>query len=164
MLTHERLRDVLSYDPSTGVFTWLLDTGKKRMVGNVAGYLAPDGRVSLRIDGTLYRAHRLAWFHVHGAWPSNEIDHVNGNPADNRLSNLREASHQQNMANRKRAKHNASGVKGVYFNKQCGKWRASIRVDGRNRHIGHFADKHAAGQAYLKAATEIFGDFATARD
>lgn len=164
MLTADQLRSVLNYDPATGVFTWIADTGKKRLAGKVAGSASgPEGRTTIRVHRKLYSASRLAWLFAHGEWPVEHIDHANGDPTDNRLVNLREATRSQNMANKKRAKHNSSGIKGVYFDRQSGKWRASFRKNGRNHHVGLYDDKEEAGRAYFAAASNAFGDFATMR-
>lgn len=163
-LTAERLREVLRYDPDTGKFTWIKATGKKSKPGKAAGYKSGDDsycRILLGIDGKRYRAHRLAWLYMNGQWPRLDVDHINGDATDNRWANLREATKTQNMANSRRYKNNASGIKGVHFHRQSGKWRAVVRIHNRNQHVGLFTDKFEAGRAYFAAAQRLFGEFAT---
>jgi hypothetical protein len=101
MLTHKRLCEVLVYEKSTGLFRWRMKASKKTIVGEVAGCLTVEKsgyrRVRIRIDGRLYKAHRLAWFYETGRWPKHEIDHINGDAADNRFENLRDVPHRQNQ-------------------------------------------------------------------
>lgn len=87
MLTVERLRELLDYDPETGVFRWK-EPRRKCRVGEVAGSLRKDGYVKIQVDGRFYQAHRLAWLCVYGVWPS-AIDHIDGNRANNAIANLR---------------------------------------------------------------------------
>jgi hypothetical protein len=101
MLTHERLREVLIYERATGLFRWRTKISKKTIIGEIAGCLTREGsgyqRVRIRIDGTLYKAHRLAWFYETGQWPEHEIDHINGDATDNRFQNLRDVTHRENQ-------------------------------------------------------------------
>ena len=99
-LTVERLRELLSYDPATGKFLWRV--GRQCMrAGAVAGATEVQGYRVIKIDGKIYKAHRLAWLYVTGEWPPEEIDHKNTDPQDNVWSNLRLATHSQNQANAK---------------------------------------------------------------
>lgn len=163
-VTAEHLRDILEYDASTGHFKWKRKTCCKVVVGKSAGFVAGNGYKVISIGGIKYPAHRLAWLYVYGTFPEFDTDHINGDPLDNRIVNLRAATRRQNMANKKMHKNNSSGVKGVYWCIQRKKWRASVRINGRNKHAGFFDDKEAAGAAYLAKAKELFGDFATQRD
>lgn len=158
--TPERVRDVLNYDPNTGILRWRVATGKKARPGKVVGCTDGHRRVLVGIDGYRTRAHILVWVWVHGEWPSMMIDHINGDPSDNRLCNLRLATPSQNQANRRRRCDNCSGLKGVHLHRQTGKWRAQIRVGGRSQHIGLFVSKEEAHAAYMGAATKLFGEFA----
>lgn len=157
-LTADRLREVLTYDPETGVFRWKVRTSIRVTVGEVAGYLR-DGYRFITIDGRKYRAHRLAWLYMYGVWPA-ELDHVNGDRADNRISNLREATRTQNNANTPIRKNNTSGVKGVCWDKRKRKWMAQIRVRGVQRFLGYYETTEEAGEAYAAAAARYFGEFA----
>ena len=106
----------------------------------------------IKISGTLYRSHRLAWLYVHGTWPRYEIDHINGDREDFRLSNLRDVSHAANMHNRVNPnKNNRSGFLGVSWHKPCKKWEAAIRVADKKVLLGRFDTPEEAARAYLKA-------------
>lgn len=160
MLTVEQLRAALDYNPETGVFTRKAPSHSRRSQGPWhIGYLSPDGYRYLRVNGKRYLEHRLAWFHVHGTWPS-EIDHINGAKDDNRFVNLREATRSQNMANGPRQKNNTSGVRGVHFDKANRRWMAYIQVDGKFKNLGRFDSMDAATAARNEASRKAFGDFA----
>lgn len=158
-----RVRDLFDYDIAAGVLIWrrrdrltfVCDGAFKmwntRYAGTAAGSVGPLGYVGVRIGGAVYSAHRLTWAHVHGAWPAGELDHVNGNPNDNRISNLRECSHAENHQNRGVAANNASGLTGVGWHKLRQKWRADIKVNGKPRALGLFDTKEQAHEAYLAA-------------
>lgn len=136
MLTQERLRELLDYDPETGVFTWRVSRrGAKK--GCVAGSLS-HGYIHIRVDEKPYRAHRLAWLYMHGYFPENQIDHINRVRDDNRIINLREVSIQCNARNRGVRSTNTSGVVGVYWYKAIKKWRVQIKADGKNLHLGYY--------------------------
>lgn len=164
-LTHDELLRRLSYDPETGRFTWMIDLGRHKK-GDLAG--SPDKAgyvvIYLRIDGVQksFRAHRLAWFYVHGRWPDGDIDHRDLEHSDNRIGELREATRSQNMANTSAYKDSTTGIKGVSFDKRRGKYYARIMKDGQVYHLGSFADVEAASAAYIEAATRLFGEFARA--
>ena len=157
-LTAERLRELLSYDHETGIFSW-----KVRRQGashNVpAGYFErSDGYWRIKVDGVLYSAHRLAFLIQVGEWPTCEVDHINGNRVDNRWDNLRLATSSQNKHNGKIHRDNKAGLKGIHARR--GGWRATIKHDGKNHHLGDFASKEAAHAAYLAAANNLHGEFA----
>lgn len=159
-LTQSRLREVLNYDPETGVFTWAIQRGNRCPLGGEAGGAATDGYIYIRVDGKLYCAHRLAWLYVNGEWPVGEIDHKNRDRGDNRLCNLREATRTQNQANVGKRSDNTSGFKGVSFHKRKGRWQAQGRVHGRTKFFGYHATPEAASAAYVAATRAIHGDFA----
>src|SRR5690348_8622850 len=110
-LTQERLRECLSYEPRMGDFTWHKSRCRVK-VGDMAGTPHPDGYVQINIGGRLYLAHRLVWLHVYGEWPIAYLDHINGVRDDNRLINLRPATHSQNKANSRCRRDSRSGLKG----------------------------------------------------
>lgn len=159
MITYQRLREVLRYDPETGIFTWLVITSNRVLIGDVAGTLNDDYLV-VQIDGRKYRAHRLAWFYMTGEWPSDQIDHWDLNRANNRWENLRKATNSKNSANTRRPMTNTSGFKGVWLDKPTNKWRAKIQVRGEQRYLGYFDTPESAHHAYVVAATQYFGEFA----
>ncbi len=157
MLTLERLREILAYNPETGLLIWLVKANKRFEVGRVAGHLNKRWRyIEVRIDGLSYRAHRLAWMLMTGEpWPE-QIDHINLNPSDNRWCNLRKATRSQNGANRKC--YARSGRKGVTA---CGKkWVAYLTVDRKQQYLGIFKSPEEAHAAYSAAAKNIFGEYA----
>lgn len=165
----EYLRASLRYDPETGVFTWAKDNilaGGAKVVsnGDRAGTINADGyrQIQFKIDGRKrgFKEHRLAWLLVHGKWPTNQIDHVNGDRSDNRIVNLREATNSQNMMNRKLNANSGSGVKGVSFHRGSQRWRARLQFNGKRIHLGDFKNKEAAEIAYEAAAKRHFGEFA----
>lgn len=159
-------RELFAYDPETGVVVFAkrrranAEQGKRVGHVNVHGYR----EVKIQLSGRKYSVgeHRLIWFLVNGEWPPHQIDHVNGVRDDNRWANLRLATKAQNQANTGRYRNNTSGFRGVSKSPQAGRWRASIKVAGRSRTIGHYDTKEDAAQAYLRAAREAFGDYVRA--
>lgn len=155
MITAEKLRELLDYDPNSGVFTWLVRPAQHVKIGDIAGSLDSDGYRQIRIDGKLYLAHRLAWLHNYARWPSDQVDHKNGVPDDNRIANLRECSNAQNGQNRAKNSNNTSGFTGVSLDKSSLKWKAQIMTNGRPRTIGYFDAAEEAGNAYLAAKSAL---------
>jgi hypothetical protein len=151
-LTAERLRELLSYNPNTGEFIRLTRTSNRIKVGDVAGFAHPQGYRTINVDGRKYLAHRLAWLHVTGEWPSADIDHINGQRADNRWKNLRDVSTSVNIQNRRVANRGSkTGMLGVDFHAVRGKYRASITLAGKQKFLGYFDSPLAAHAAYLEA-------------
>lgn len=159
-LTVGRLSELYTYDQDEGIFIRLISTNPRGPVGPVHGTKNSAGYPRIFIDGRSYLAHRLAWLFVHGEWPNGEIDHINGDPADYRLSNLREVSRSENMMNARRGRRNTSGVKGVSFNKASGKWVSYIQKDQAFQHLGSFVDQAEAVSARSRAASDLYGEFA----
>jgi hypothetical protein len=151
VLTQQHLKKVLHYTPSSGEFTWKIKAARCIHIGSVAGALNYKGYIIISVDRKSYMAHRLAWFYIHGVWPTNQIDHINHDRADNRLSNLREVTQSENSQNQIQAKsHSKTGVLGVNRAKN-GKFRSSITVEGRVKFLGTFATVEEAKNAYLLA-------------
>lgn len=146
-----RLRELLCYDPETGIFIRRRGQGAglpAHLRSNRNGY----GRISL--DGHEWLAHRLAWLYVHGAWPSSQLDHINRNKLDNRICNLRLATHDLNQQNHIRARRtNKIGLLGVSLSQ--GKWRAQITVNRKKIFLGRFDDPEQAHSAYLDAKARL---------
>lgn len=171
-LTAEYVRSRLDYDPDTGVLRWKtredLPAGRTRNVwngryaGKVAGCVNTHGHVVIAIDSRLYYAHRLAWLIVYGEWPDDQLDHANMEHADNRLANLREATHGQNQRNRRALRGSATGLKGVSEDKRSGRFTARISHDDRVRHLGTFDTPEAAHDAYRAAAEKLHGEYSRA--
>lgn len=150
MLTQERLKQLLSYDPETGIFYWEAKTSNRIHVGNRAGNVNDTGYRRIRIDGAVYLEHRLAWLYLFGEWPEPFIDHINGDPADNRIINLRVATRAINQQNFRRArKDSGTGVQGVYASGK--RFSSRIKTEGKFKYLGMFDTKELAHQAYLEA-------------
>lgn len=154
--TAEELRTLLDYSPDTGLFAWRMKRGRM-MVGSNAGHAKQsDGYIYIFLKRRLYLAHRLAWLHIHGAWPLAEIDHVNGNKSDNRLCNLRDVSRNVNAQNvRSALARKSPGLLGTSYNKARRKWVASVKMNGKNHHLGTFTTTDEAHAAYLSAKRKI---------
>lgn len=146
------LKELLHYEPSTGLFYWkrLPAKTRNRKPGDVAGYTDPQGYIKIKIAGRLYMAHRLAWLYVHAEWPTSSIDHINGARDDNRLLNLRVVAPAVNSQNRKGANSNSlTGLIGV--SKHGRGYRASIWKGKKLERIGPFDTPEEAHAAYLDA-------------
>lgn len=152
MKTAQELRLIFAYDPQTGN---LLQHGKR------AGYIMGTGYRLLSVNKKRIYAHRLIWCLVTGEWPTLEIDHINRDKSDNRWTNLRLASRQDNARNQSITAKNTSGFKGVSFHKRTGKWRADIKVEDSQKSLGSFTTPEQASLAYREAAMKYFGAFAT---
>lgn len=151
-LTIDRLRDVLEYDCSTGLFKWRKAPSKYGHVnpGDCAGTANGNGYVRIWIDGVLYHAHRIAWFYVHMELPTGHIDHINGIKSDNRIDNLRDVDRSVNLQNRKCAQtNNRSGLIGAHAKRD--KFTSSIQLDGVTERLGTFNTAEDAHHAYLIA-------------
>lgn len=149
MITQERLKELLNYNPETGLFTWLGKKSSQRL-GRVAGTPNTDGYTSICVDYRLYLAHRLAFLYMTGEWPKQQVDHINHSESDNRWCNLRDVSQSVNKRNsRGLQKNNKSGFRGVY--KRGEKYRACTNLGGKTLNIGTF---HSAEEAY-KAYTDL---------
>lgn len=167
-LSQHYVRTVLDYDPETGVFTWryrswdlfLTKAAHNAWNARFAGYPAGNthktrGYVEIKLLGTMHKAHRLVFLWKYGYMPE-FVDHINGVRDYNALANLRDATKQENGRNQKRPAHNTSGVIGVNWHKRDRKWRAYIKVDGKNVSLGFFTDFEAAVAA-RKAAERSIG-------
>jgi len=165
MLTANRLREVLNYDPETGVFTTLIGR-KHSAAGSIAGTRKQCTETLaytvIGIDRRLYRAHRLAWLYMTGEWPEDVIDHINGDGTDNRWSNIRAASKSQNQFNRRLSKNNATGRKGVYRRSDDKAWVAEIWVNDRKQYLGSFKTFDEAAAVRAAAECQLHGAFSRA--
>jgi hypothetical protein len=165
MLTLDRLREVLDYNPTSGVFTWkrrqqAAPGWNTRYAGKRAGSPTSNGYRTISIDYEVYLEHRLAWFFVTGSWPSDEIDHRNCIRNDNRFGNLRPATHFQNGKNQGMRANNRSGFKGVSWCRATEQWRATIRINGKVTNLGRYRNLDDAIVAYRSAAANYHGEFA----
>lgn len=165
----ELLRQLLDYEPETGALTWcerpreMFDSDRNWRSWNTryaetAAFTVDHykGYKSGRLLDRNFFAHRVIWAVMTGAWPGQEIDHINGVKRDNRWLNLRDVSPSINSRNSKRWAHNSSGHNGVSWSSAAGKWRAHLKISGRQKHLGLFADIMDAVAA-RKAAEAEFG-------
>lgn len=155
MLTQEYLKSILYYNPETGKFVRLVSTSNKVKIGDIAGSIQNTGYVAISVKNKRYLAHRLAWLYVHGSFPSKQIDHINGNRSDNRLINIRECSQCENNQNMVSNKNSTSKYIGVSWNKERLKWRATIYINGKQKHLGRFNTEKEAFDAYVKAKAKL---------
>jgi len=153
MLTQERLKELLYYNPQFGIFVWK-NKGSWNKKGVRAERPAGCGYLRIGIDGVRYPAHRLAWLYVRGEFPKDVIDHINRKPSDNRIVNLRSVSQQENTKNGSLSKNNTSGHNGVYWHRPRNKWCAYIKVDYKKKHLGLYADIDDAIMARKEAEKE----------
>jgi hypothetical protein len=155
-LDHLYLKEILHYDPETGIFKWLVHKGSRALVGAIAGTIKPNGYLHINIDRKTYLNHRLAWLYVHSTWPQYEIDHIDGDKINNRLANLRDATRKQNAENQKLLIINTSGYRGVSWSKREKKWRAELKNDGKKMHLGYYEKLEDAALAARKAREKFF--------
>lgn len=170
----EVLRELLDYDPETGVLTWRWRDQawssclREHMRWNATWAGKEAGRINIygyrlvKVLGQQKRAHCVIWAMVHDSWIPDGyfVDHINGDRADNRLENLRKATRSENGYNRAKGRNNTSGVKGVNYYPPNGKWCARLGFEGRKIHLGYFDALGDAAEAYRKAAEALYGDFA----
>jgi len=161
----EFLRTILDYSPETGIFTWRYrnDRAKNwntRYAGTRAGQYS-SGYLTIQIDGKgAYTAGRLAWLYMTGKWPQYQVDHINRDRSDNRFCNLRAATNMENNWNRGPQRNNrSSGVRGVSYHSETGKWRARIVVRGNSYSLGLFATIEEAADARDAMASHLLGEF-----
>lgn len=159
MLTAERLRELLHYDPETGIFTRLMTTSANAQRDTRAGSVREGGYRYIRIDGPLYYEHRLVFLYLTGSFPEKHVDHINHNPSDNRLCNLRNVDRPQNMWNKKVREDSATGIKGVYFDRRRNKYCADHISNKVRVRLGRFSTAKEARDAYLAAVESIRGEF-----
>ena len=150
--SQERLKELLNYDPQTGIFTWKLSTSARVRVGDVAGTKSVQGYIIISIDNSEYRTNRLAWMYAYGEDPGHlQVDHKNRKRDENNITNLRLATCLQNNLNKV--------VKGYHWCKQANKWRATIRVDGKKIFLGNFNCPLLAHLTYCDARNKYYGEF-----
>ena len=156
-LNQEALQKIFYYNPETGDLI-------RRRTGKVIKSPHNSGRYQVNINGGVVKlVHRVIWCYMTGDWPE-QIDHINGDPKDNRWINLRAATNTQNSRNSRKPKNNTSGYKGVSFISRLNKYRATIMVNRKHIYLGLFVDPKEAALAYNNAAIKYFGEFALLND
>lgn len=158
VLKPDRLRELFHYDPDTGVFTYRTRASCCTRIGDVAGSVNTEGYRHIRVYGRAYKAHRLAWLYVKGVWPVGMIDHINGDRADNRFGNLREATRSENLANSRVFRRGKAFPKGVRLSPHG--FSARIQARKQSYFLGYFKSETEAAAAYEVAARNLFGKYA----
>lgn len=179
-ITFDKVSALLRYDNISGKLFWkertpdsckdnqsrpskkMADRWNRVKAGKEAGCYRCPHSVGVRIGNRLYGAHRLAWLLYYGEWPKGFVDHIDRNPKNNTIENLRVVTHAENHRNRAKQSNNKSGYKGVFFNRQCKKWNAKINVNGKPHHLGFFDNPYDAHLAYIDGANTFHGKYARA--
>lgn len=155
-ITQDYLQQLFTYEK--GNLYWKIKTTQKVVIGNMVGYVS-KGRRYTKINQKTYQISRLVFMYHHGYFPK-VVDHVNNNPLDNRIENLRECSHQQNSRNSKKPKHNTSGIKNVHWNVCRNRWKVQLMINAKSKCIGYFKDLELAELVAYEARLKYFGEFA----
>lgn len=155
--TLEELKGALHYDPETGEFTWARFCSPRAVAGSRAGAVYQNGYRMICFQRKDYPAHRLAWAFVHGVWPSANIDHINGNRTDNRISNLRDVPQTMNSQNQRRPHKDKTSCQliGATWDKMWKNWKAQVRLNGKTIYLGRFATAEEAHAAYLEGKRRL---------
>jgi len=156
LVTQEMVRKAFRYDRDTGVLFWAESRGPVK-AGCVAGNRMPEGHLQVGFNGASYLVHRIIWLYVYGEWPRHFIDHVDGNPQNNRIGNLRDVVRSINQQNQRKARrdNNSTGLLGAYYLKRTGRYFSSIGLAGKHIHLGYFATADEAHAAYVAAKRKI---------
>ena len=157
-MTQDELKTYLHYDLQSGNFYWRICKGKRGKEGKIAGSKTSHGYIIITIHKTRYYAHRLAWLYLYGKIPK-QLDHINRNGADNRISNLRECTQSENMKNISKLSTNKSGYKGVSWAKNNNKWVVYARHNGLKYNLGYYDDKIEAANVYKEFAIKNHKQF-----
>ena len=157
-VTQKQLQEMLDYDKDTGIFKW--KDNVKGVGGKIAGYTNSKGYVFIRIKNKLYRAHRLAWIYEYGEISDKEIDHIDNNPNNNKINNLRLCTSSENKQNMKKRKDNTSGVKGLHWYKAYNKWQVNLTKNKKTKCYGYFDDLFEACCVLFSNRNSLHGEFA----
>jgi hypothetical protein len=159
----EVARRIWSYSPDTGEIVYLVPRGNAQIGDRAGHYDGNKGYRRVRVFGHYIGEHRLAWLLYYGEWPLEQLDHINGIKDDNRICNLRPASNSQNAVNKPARNDNKLGVKGVFYEKnmtRIKRYRAVIKINGKQKSLGYFLTVDEAKEAYKKAALQNYGEYA----
>lgn len=148
LITPEILKEHFSYNENTGGVVWVKPTAQRVKVGDKAGYLGVNRYYTIDFCNHKFLLHRLIWALYYGYWPPNHVDHINRDPSDNRIVNLRLATREENMRNMNSHKGSLSTYKGVSWNKRAKKWQARIYRCGKSYYLGVFKTEKEAAEAY----------------
>ena len=159
-ITQSELQKYITYDPLTGDMWWIKSNSIRVKVGSPVSGKSVRGYKRAQINHIRYKAHDLAWLYMTGSFPENIIDHKDCNPENLQWDNLREATQQQNCANRSMSKNNTSGAKGVTWNKKERRWYARVGVEGKRVTVGTFEDFFSAAASVRKFREKAHGAFA----
>ena len=159
-LTQERVKELFSYED--GKLFWQKPTARWMKKGTEVGFITKQGYRHTDVDRQPIMVHRLVWLYHYG-WLPEFIDHIDGDKLNNRVENLRPATRAQNNQNARLRKDNKSGQKGVRWREDQQKWHATIKANKKTHHLGYFKDFGDAKEAYLRAAHQLHGEFATKR-
>lgn len=153
-LVYEEVATLLVYDGENLI--WRVNRGGTAKAGSIAGGIGSNGYIQVKISGVRFKAHRVVWLLVHRRWPTDQLDHIDGNPRNNDIANLREVSLQENNCNRKLTCRNTSGVAGVYWHGRDKKWCAQIKLNQKLKSLGGF-DNFEKAVAARRAAERRYG-------
>lgn len=157
MITHEKLKQIFEYE--NGKLLWKIRHGSHGQIGKTVGYLNTKGYFQTKINKKSYLLHRLIFLYHHGFLPK-IIDHIDGNPTNNRIENLRQATSSENLFNSSLSKNNKSGYKNVQWNKKSNKWRVRLIINGKDKDFGYFDDVELAGLVAEEARNLMHKEFA----
>ncbi len=160
MITQKELKEILDYNELTGDFTWKKSISDKTKLNSVAGskkyWKQRPLRIVIRINKKDYQAHRLAWFYVNGQFPELHIDHIDGNPFNNSINNLRQCTPALNNQNRHESQTNSTTkILGVTWHKKAKKWASYLSLNRKTHYLGLFETTDEAHAAYLKAKRDL---------
>lgn len=158
MIEHEDYPG-LAYNSDTGEFWWRYRTSSRCNLGKPVGRADSYGSLRVMLGGKSIQLHRLAWFFCNGTWPTEQVDHINGVRTDNRISNLREATVAENQWNAKARSDNTSGIKGVSWDKQKGRWHARVKKNGK-RYSKRFHEIEEAEAWIMGQRDQLHSEFA----
>lgn len=153
----EIVKDLIAYDPETGLLTWKVSRGTRK-VGGIAGTTTKRGYIRIQVSKTLCLGHRVAWFLHYGQQPGDQLDHIDNDGTNNRIVNLREATPSQNCSNTRTRAHCKSGIKNVCWRRNA--WEVHIRINGKHKQFGRFQNLFEARERAIEVRKQYHMDFA----